>query len=816
MEHEIIKEYPTYTFDITYFTFAILESRKCTAFKILDECVISNNIETLRNIYADLLHKKCITNNVHILNPNKQKEYEPKLIEVLTNSNIQRNEVGDKYIDTTHVLMAILADDNIVKQAFEKIGLDYKILKNKVLQNKGEEENEEEAQKEKKNNKKEMVLVSPNNSNMVKPNKKSKTNTIEIYSTNLNKLAENGKIDDLIGREEELESIIKVLSRRNKNNIVLIGNSGSGKTAIINGFVKRIISGNVPMNLYNKEVLSIDMASMIAGTQYRGVFEERMKTLIGEIKEAKKYILFFDDIHIALSERGNNTDVVNMFNTILSDNELQIIATTTFKDYKSSIENYTIISRKLQKIIVEPTNIEDTIEIIKNNKHYYETFHNVIYTPSSIDTCVKLAERYISERCLPDSAIDLFDETGAYVKLKNEKNDNIVSLKNKLNKIVRKKNEASEIEDYEKADLYLHEEKMLDIQIKDIQKSNINNKDIVTITDDDILEVLAKSTKIPVQSLNKNDLKSLANINNVLKKEIFGQDEAVDKVCSAIKRQRINLKSNVKRPISFILIGTSGTGKTMLAKQLAKDIFGNENSLIRMDMSEYSEKHTVSKIIGSPNSYVGYGDETFLLGAIKNKKYCVILLDEIEKACTEVFNIFLTLFDDGYLTEVNGNKVDFSNTIIIMTSNIGTRQASEFKQIGFNNDNSNLETQKEDILRKELKKKFAPEFINRINNIIYFKSLSEENLKKIMISNLEKLNDLLKEKKYTIKYNDKVINWLYRQLKEEDKNYGGRPILRIIENYIEEKLTDLLIENEYEENHIFLITVNKKDELIIK
>ncbi len=288
MEYEIVKEYPTYTFDITYFTFAILESRKCAAFKILDECVISNNIEALRNIYADLLHKKCITNNIHILNPNKQKEYEPKLIEVLTNSNIHRNDIGDRYINTEHVLMAILSDDNIVKQAFEKIGVDYKMFKSKVVQDREEsEDNEEETVKPKKKQQKEMVLASPNNSNMVKPNKKNKINNIDIYTTNLNKIAENGKIDDLVGREEELESILKILSRRNKNNIVLVGLPGSGKTQLVNGLVKRIINGNVPTNLYNKEILLIDMTSMVSGTQYRGVFEERMKSLISEIKEAK-------------------------------------------------------------------------------------------------------------------------------------------------------------------------------------------------------------------------------------------------------------------------------------------------------------------------------------------------------------------------------------------------------------------------------------------------------------------------------------------------------------------------------------------------
>lgn len=817
MSEDLVNDNPTYLITIDYLTLAILESRNCAAYRILDECVLSDNISTLRDFYANRIHNECLKNNITIINPNKKVEYESKLLQILTNANIQRSEIEDNYITSEHVLLSILCDDNIVKDAFGKIGVDYKMFKNKVIQNREDKVNEEETSYfgDEKKKKKELVpSLSSNNTNITKPNKKGKSNNIDTYTINLNRLAEQNKIDNLIGREDEIKKIIKVFSRRNKNNIVLVGESGVGKTALVTGLVNKIVSGDISTNLSNKEILQVDLTAMISGTQYRGVFEERMKGLLSDIKSLNKYILFFDDIHTVLMER-NNSDIINMLNNILSDNDIQVITTTTFKDYKNTIENNSILSRKLQKIIVEPTSIDDSINILQQNKHYYEDFHKVIYTDEAIKTSVELASRYITERCLPDSAFDLIDEIGAQTKLNKQTSPELILLKNKINRILTNKNEALNKDDYQRADFYLHEEKMLNIELKEKQKQDIlkEKETIHVINEYDIYQIVSNITNIPINKINKNELQELSNINNLLKKEIYGQDEAINKICQTIKRNKIGLKTNIKKPPTFLFLGTSGVGKTFLAKQLAKEVYGDDKYLVRLDMSEYVDETAANKLIGSNAGYVGYEDGSYLLETIKNKKYCVLLLDEIEKAHQKIYNLLLPLLDEGHLTDNKGTKVDFSNTIIIMTSNVGTKNASLFgKSIGFNITEEDTNKNKEDIIKKEIKKHFPPEFLTRINSVVYFNQLGSDVIKNIIKNNLSKLTEIIKEKyNFVLSYNNDIVEYINTKINKEQ---GARMVNNIIEEEIENNVIDIVID-EYDEDtkeeKIIKISLNKKD-----
>lgn len=582
-------------------------------------------------------------------------------------------------------------------------------------------------------------------------------------------------------------------------------------THICEGLANLIESKNVPDFLLNKKILLLDIPSMIAGTQFRGMFEDRMKNLIDELKASNNYIVFIDDIHNIISDKSkNDIDLQGMLTSILNDGNIQIIATTSFKDYKNTFESNQNLARRFQKIIIDSPSINETIDILNNIKFYYEKYHKVRYTDSAIKACVELANKYISERNLPDSAIDILDSSGSANSSLINMPDDIKSIKDELNKLTLKKENAFKKDDFNTIDKIELKENELKANLFELKTKHKN--DLITIDENDILKTISDKTNIPLSKLDANDKRKLLNIDSVLKKYIVGQDTAIDHVCRIIKRNRIGLSRHNKTLGNIFMLGSSGCGKTLLAKKLAEEIFGDEKYLVRFDMSEYSDKTSVNKLIGSNPGYVGYDNGGQLTEAVKNKKYCVLLLDEIEKADSEVYNIFLQLFDEGFLTDNTGQKVDFRNVIVLLTSNIGTKEANEMgKGIGLlNNSNEN----KRNIIEKSLKRKFPPEFINRLDDIIYFNTLTDDNLKTIIDIELKNLNDRLLSLNYSILYNNDIINYILKII-SKNKEYGARPIIRAIQDEIENKITDLLLSNNYENNHVFNIEISN-DNLIIK
>lgn len=652
---------------------------------------------------------------------------------------------------------------------------------------------------------------------MPNKNSKSKTPVLDTYSRDLTKMAEEGKLDPIVGREKEIERVSQILSRRKKNNPVLIGEPGVGKSSIAEGLSLRITQRKVSRILFNKRIVMLDLASMVAGTKYRGQFEERIKALMAEVENEPDIILFIDEIHTIIGAGGasGSLDASNMFKPALARGEIQIIGATTLDEYRKHIEKDGALERRFQKVMVEPATPEETLEIIGNIKDKYEYHHNVNYTDDAIKACVDLTTRYMADRFLPDKAIDAMDEAGARVHISNIiVPKKITDIEKKIIEIKEKKNEVIRSQRYEEAAKLRDIERQLN---EDLDKARVkweedskNNRQ--TVTEEDVAKVVSMITGIPVNKVNQNENQRLSKMFDNISGKVIGQDDAVKKIVKAIQRGRVGMKDPNKPVFSGILIGNSGVGKTELAKQIAKYMFESEDSLIRLDMSEYMEKISLTRIQGAAPGYVGYEDSN-ILDKIRRKPYSVVLFDEIEKAHPDVFNIFLQMLDDGHVTDSHGRKVSFKNCVILMTSNVGTKVVKDFGSgVGFNTKSrteSNADAVK-GILEKELKKKFAPEFINRLDEIIYFKDLGKEEI--LQIVDLE-LNKTLK-RATEIGYELTVTDELKQHLVEVgyDPQFGARPLKRAIQRWIDDYVTEFILENSPKEGAKLSITYDNDSE----
>ena len=632
-----------------------------------------------------------------------------------------------------------------------------------------------------------------------KKSKKSSTPVLDNFGRDLTKVAQDGNMDPVIGREKEIERVSQILSRRKKNNPLLIGEPGVGKSAIAEGLALRIIQKKVSRVLYNKRVVTLDLASLVAGTKYRGQFEERLKAVMNELEKNTNIILFIDEIHTIVGAGGatGSLDASNMFKPALARGEIQCIGATTLDEYRQNIEKDGALERRFQKVVVEPTTVDETIEILQNIKDKYEAHHNVNYTEEAIEACVKLSDRYITDRFLPDKAIDALDEAGSRVHITNmEVPEKVVEIENELEQVREQKNTVVKRQKYEEAAKLRDDEKKLEKELllaqEDWQEEQRQNRE--TVTENHIADVVAMMTGIPVQRVSDGESDRLAKLEKLIQGKVIGQENAVAKVAKAIQRNRAGLK-NPNKPIgSFIFLGQTGVGKTQLAKVLASELFESEASLIRIDMSEYMEKFSISRLIGAPPGYVGYEEGGQLSEKVRRKPYSVILLDEIEKAHPDVFNMMLLVWDDGYLTDSLGRRVDFKNTIIIMTSNVGARQVKDFGLgVGFGTAAQKSQEDKniQGVIQNALKKKFSPEFLNRIDDVVIFNNLDKDHLAKIIQLELDALQNRVKELGYSLSLSKKAVTFLID--KGYDKQYGARPLARAIQRYVEDAMAGEII-----------------------
>mgnify|MGYP001205241491 CR=1 FL=1 len=653
--------------------------------------------------------------------------------------------------------------------------------------------------------------------------KKSKTPVLDNFGRDLTDLAENGKLDPVVGREKEIERVSQILSRRKKNNPLLIGEPGVGKSAIAEGLALRIIQKKVSRVLFNKRVVTLDLASLVAGTKYRGQFEERMKAVMNELEKNDDIILFIDEIHTIVGAGGatGSLDASNMFKPALARGEIQCIGATTLDEYRQYIEKDGALERRFQKVIVEPTSVEETIIILNNIKDKYEEHHNVTYTPEAIEACVKLTSRYMTDRFLPDKAIDALDEAGSRVHITNiEVPKDILDLEAAIEETKELKNDAVSRQKYEEAANFRDKEKTLEKELEIAQRKweedSKNNK--ITVTEENVADVVSMITGIPVNKIAQAESKKLAHLPETIKGKVIGQDDAVSKIAKAIQRNRAGLKDPNKPVGSFIFLGQTGVGKTQLAKVIAKEIFDSEDALIRIDMSEYMEKFAISRLVGAPPGYVGYEEGGQLTEKVRRKPYAVVLFDEIEKAHPDVFNMLLQVLDDGYITDSLGRKVDFRNTIIIMTSNIGARQLKDFGTgVGFGTQ-ARKEQQDEitkSVIENALKKAFAPEFLNRIDDVIVFNALEKNDIHKIIHIEIDKLYKRVKDLGYDLELTDEALDFIAD--KGFDKQYGARPLKRAIQKYVEDLLAEEIISGNIVENDkIILDRVTDEEKLSVK
>ena len=770
------------------------------ASKVLqNQGVTPNDVE---NKIVDMIGKEVITSQETL-------GFTPRSKRVIENSFIEARKLGYDYIGTEHLLIGILREgDSIAVRILLDLNVDLPRLYNEIATVINEAED----------------VSKGGATNSKQTGSYNSTPTLNQFGEDLTKKAKEGKLDPVVGRSKEIERVIQILSRRTKNNPCLIGEPGVGKTAIVEGLAQKINLGDVPEVLKNKRVVSLDISGMVAGAKYRGDFEERIKKALGEVKKAGDVILFIDEIHtiVGAGSAEGAIDAANILKPMLARGEIQLVGATTIGEYRKYIEKDSALERRFSPVTVNEPTEKDTITILKGIRDKYEAHHNVKITDEAIEAAVILSERYINDRFLPDKAIDLIDEASSKARLQTyNEPEELKNMQEEIDRITKDKEEAVRSQKFEKAATLRDEEKALKEKYEEKEKSwkNQNTKKVVKITEENIADVISLWTGIPAKKISEDENQRLRNLEKSLHERVIGQNEAVEAVSKAIRRGRVGLK-DPNRPIgSFLFLGPTGVGKTELSKALAESLFGDESAMIRIDMSEYMEAHSVSKLIGSPPGYVGFEEGGQLTEKIRRKPYAVILFDEIEKAHPDVMNMLLQILDDGRLTDSNGRTVNFKNTVIIMTSNIGARIITDKKTLGFSNEGNKdkneqmeYENTKKEVMA-ELKREFRPEFINRIDEIIVFHKLNDEEISKIIELMLNEVSKRMKEQKYEIEFDEKVKDLIAK--KGIDKSFGARPLKRTIQNLVEDKIAEAILDGKIKRGKLVKVTADDEKVEII-
>ena len=785
---------------------------------------IEVNLEELRR-KVEILNPAAL-NDTQLLNDKKNLHLTRQAERALKTTFLEAKLFQSELINTVHLLLCILRNENDpTTKLLTKLNVDYDVVKEQfklMMANDTDNYQDIEAtsfpdEKSNEGEDKENLFIPTSDR---KNQKKSKTPVLDNFGRDITVLAEQDKLDPVVGREKEIERVSQILSRRKKNNPLLIGEPGVGKSAIAEGLALRIIQKRVSRVLYNKRVVTLDLASLVAGTKYRGQFEERMKAVMNELEKNENIILFIDEIHTIVGAGGatGSLDASNMFKPALARGEIQCIGATTLDEYRQHIEKDGALERRFQKVLVEETSPEETLEILENIKEQYEIHHNVNYTHESLKACVDLTSRYMSDRFLPDKAIDALDEAGSRVNIKNMSvPKEIIDLEKQLEEVRESKNTVVKKQKYEEAAKLRDDEKRVERLLIEAQErwqedSKLNR---VTVNEDNIADVVSMMTNVPVNKIVKSEKNKLSKLSGLIGKKLIGQKDAIEKVVKAIQRNRAGLKAPDKPIGSFIFLGQTGVGKTQLAKILASEIFESEENLIRIDMSEYMEKFAVSRLVGAPPGYVGYEEGGQLSEKVRRRPYSVILLDEVEKAHPDIFNMLLQVLDDGFLTDSLGRKVDFQNTIIIMTSNIGARQVKDFGSgLGFETASQKAQSSEieKGVIQKELKKTFSPEFLNRIDDIVIFNALEPKDIRLIVDIELVKLIERVQKLSYEISVTDSAKDFIAE--KGYDSKFGARPLNRAIQKHVEDLIAENVVNNTLKEQDKIIIDKNEKEDAL--
>ena len=781
-------EFALHSYTTQAFLLSVIESYDSNAYNILNKYLTS---ECIGRISQRLANELSLMNNGYNVS---SQGYDDEFKAIMVQAEREAEILESTFIGSEHVLLAILNKDiQFPSGGLLQKFIGYDMVKAWCL---GRIAMLPQTMMQKRelpyfNNakKRQMELKSQINSLTYVVNREY--TYIPKYTTNINEMVRDGKCENLVNRPKLTEKIIQVLARRKKNNVVLVGNGGVGSTSLVHLLAKLINEDKVPTVLKGKHIYMLDIVKLVSGTTLKGMFEERVNGLFEELTSSEDNILFIDNMQMVVRNTGRDKDgdLTDVLGPILSDGKVRVIGTMSFKDYRNGIENAPALSHKLQKVVVEATNDEETLEILKSNRQLYEQYHHVLFSDDCLTRAIKLAKRYITNNNLPDSAIDVMDITGARMSKNEDKV--LLKLKKDLKKIEKKIRKAMDTGNFEKVEKLSKDQSGLKKDIADRERNLEQENTMWTmVTEEDIDDTVSTITEIPISKLKASDKQTILNIANILKKDVIGQDEAIEEIAKAIKRNRAGFSDKNKVYATFMLVSPTGCGKTLLAKKLAENIFGSEKALVRFDMSEYQDKTAVNKLIGSSAGYVGYDNGGLLTEAIKNKPHCVLLFDEIEKADESIYNLFLQLFDEGRLTDNNGTLVNFKNVIVIMTSNVGAKQAAERgNNVGFVNNSADLQRS---IVERSMKDKFNPEFLNRIDKVLFLNPLSDENLRAICKIELDKVVNRVKEEGVNITYNEDVIDYIYKKAIEQ-KEYGARPIMRIIQDCVSDKIVDFVL-----------------------